>query len=90
MTIFAAVRNEFREFQSFSGAVILWLVCSAVCDVLIAVVLTYSLVCGYLCSVVGFPLISEPSRRNARRVSPQSTGRSTELSGVGVQRFILS
>ncbi|KAJ7354404.1 hypothetical protein DFH08DRAFT_44245 [Mycena albidolilacea] len=43
VTIFAAVRNEFREFQSFSGAVILWLVCSAVCDVLIAVVLTYSL-----------------------------------------------
>jgi len=43
VTIFVSIRNEFREFQSFSGAVIVWLVSSAVCDVLITVVLTYSL-----------------------------------------------
>jgi len=43
VTVFVSIRNEFREFQSFSGAVIVWLICSAVCDVLIAVVLTYSL-----------------------------------------------
>ncbi|KAJ6497963.1 hypothetical protein C8R47DRAFT_314697 [Mycena vitilis] len=43
VTIFVSVRNEFQEFQSFSGAVIVWLICSAVCDILIAVVLTYSL-----------------------------------------------
>ncbi|KAF8134684.1 hypothetical protein K438DRAFT_797722 [Mycena galopus ATCC 62051] len=43
VTIFASIRNEFREFQSFSGAVVVWLVSSAVCDVLITVILTYSL-----------------------------------------------
>ncbi|KAF7346934.1 hypothetical protein MVEN_01445800 [Mycena venus] len=43
VTVFTAIRNEFREFQSFAGAVIVWLICSAVCDVLITVVLTYSL-----------------------------------------------
>ncbi|KAJ7850353.1 hypothetical protein B0H13DRAFT_2360740 [Mycena leptocephala] len=43
VTGFASIRNEFREFQSFSGAVIVWLICSAVCDVLIAVRLTYFL-----------------------------------------------
>ncbi|KAF7357993.1 hypothetical protein MVEN_00846300 [Mycena venus] len=43
VTVFVSIRNEFREFQSFSGAVIVWLICSAVCDVLIAGVLTYSL-----------------------------------------------
>ncbi|KAJ7121970.1 hypothetical protein C8R43DRAFT_49358 [Mycena crocata] len=43
VTVFASIRNQFQEFQSFSGAVILWLVSSAVCDVLIAIVLTYSL-----------------------------------------------
>ncbi|KAF7328343.1 hypothetical protein MVEN_02549800 [Mycena venus] len=43
VTVFASIRNEFREFQSFSGAVMMWLICSAVCDVLIAVVLAYSL-----------------------------------------------
>ncbi|KAJ7227871.1 hypothetical protein B0H12DRAFT_1148318 [Mycena haematopus] len=41
--IFAGIRNEFREFTSFSGAIIVWLVCSALCDMLITVVLTYSL-----------------------------------------------
>lgn len=45
VTVFVSVRNEFREFQSFSGAVIIWLVSSALCDVMIAAVLTYSLVC---------------------------------------------
>lgn len=45
MTVFVTIRNQFREFQSFSGAAILWLVCSAVCDVLIAIALIYSLVC---------------------------------------------
>ncbi|KAJ6594669.1 hypothetical protein B0H19DRAFT_1096390 [Mycena capillaripes] len=43
VTIFTSIRNEFREFQSFSSAVIVWLICSAVCDVLIAIALTYSL-----------------------------------------------
>ncbi|KAJ7910894.1 hypothetical protein B0H13DRAFT_2328801 [Mycena leptocephala] len=43
VTVFVTIRNEFREFQSFSGAVILWLISSAVCDVLIAIILTYSL-----------------------------------------------
>jgi hypothetical protein len=44
VTVFVTIRNEFREFQSFSGAVILWLISSAVCDVLIAIILIYSLV----------------------------------------------
>ncbi|KAJ6571332.1 hypothetical protein B0H19DRAFT_1255320 [Mycena capillaripes] len=43
VTGFASIRNEFREFQSFSGAVMVWFICSAVCDVLITAVLTYSL-----------------------------------------------
>ncbi|KAJ7671177.1 hypothetical protein B0H17DRAFT_1085116 [Mycena rosella] len=43
VTIFVAIRNEFREFPTFSSSVILWLVCSAVCDVMIAVILAYSL-----------------------------------------------
>ncbi|KAJ7466880.1 hypothetical protein FB451DRAFT_400447 [Mycena latifolia] len=43
VTVFVSIRNEFREFQSFSNVVIIWLVSSAVCDVLIAIVLTYSL-----------------------------------------------
>ncbi|KAJ6573594.1 hypothetical protein DFH09DRAFT_1152149 [Mycena vulgaris] len=43
VTVFVSIRNEFQEFQSFSMAVIVWLICSATCDVLIAVVLTYSL-----------------------------------------------
>ncbi|KAF8187568.1 hypothetical protein K438DRAFT_1972715 [Mycena galopus ATCC 62051] len=43
VTIFVAIRNEFHEFQSFAPAVIVWLVSSAVCDVLITAVLTYSL-----------------------------------------------
>ncbi|KAJ7857155.1 hypothetical protein B0H13DRAFT_2357063 [Mycena leptocephala] len=43
VTVFVTIRNEFREFQSFSGAVILWLISSAVCDVLIAIILIYSL-----------------------------------------------
>ncbi|KAJ7140903.1 hypothetical protein C8R44DRAFT_238412 [Mycena epipterygia] len=43
VTVFVSIRNEFREFQSFSGAVIIWLVSSALCDVMIAAVLTYSL-----------------------------------------------
>ncbi|KAK6996930.1 hypothetical protein R3P38DRAFT_1948419 [Favolaschia claudopus] len=43
VSIFAAIRNEFREFQSFAPTVILWLVTSAVCDFLITIILTYSL-----------------------------------------------
>ncbi|KAJ7502594.1 hypothetical protein B0H11DRAFT_1989263 [Mycena galericulata] len=43
VTIFVSIRNQFSEFQSFSTAVIIWLICSAVCDVLIAIALTYSL-----------------------------------------------
>ncbi|KAF7376838.1 hypothetical protein MSAN_00101300 [Mycena sanguinolenta] len=43
VTIFVSIRTEFREFTSFSGAIIVWLVSSAACDVLITAVLTYSL-----------------------------------------------
>ncbi|KAJ6456505.1 hypothetical protein C8R45DRAFT_1034710 [Mycena sanguinolenta] len=43
VTVFVSLRNEFREFTSFSGAIIVWLVSSALCDVLITAVLTYSL-----------------------------------------------
>ncbi|KAJ7057671.1 hypothetical protein C8F01DRAFT_1371784 [Mycena amicta] len=41
--VFAGLRNEFRQFQSFDGIVSLWLISSAVCDVLITIILTYSL-----------------------------------------------
>ncbi|KAJ7031068.1 hypothetical protein C8F04DRAFT_1112169 [Mycena alexandri] len=43
VTIFVTIRNEFQEFQSFSWAVIIWLISSAVVDVLIAAKLTHSL-----------------------------------------------
>ncbi|KAK7001415.1 hypothetical protein R3P38DRAFT_2558938 [Favolaschia claudopus] len=43
VTIFVSIRNEFHQFQSFSSVIIVWLVASAVCDVLITIVLTYSL-----------------------------------------------
>ncbi|KAF7376857.1 hypothetical protein MSAN_00103200 [Mycena sanguinolenta] len=43
VTAFASIRTEFQEFPSFSGAVIVWLVSSAACDVLITAVLAYSL-----------------------------------------------
>ncbi|KAF7297038.1 hypothetical protein MIND_00936300 [Mycena indigotica] len=43
VSIFTVMRNQYREFASFTSVIILWLVCSAFCDVLIAVVLTYSL-----------------------------------------------
>nr|GAT50022.1 predicted protein [Mycena chlorophos] len=41
--VFSGVRNEFAEFQSFRGVVSLWLISSAMCDVLIALILTFSL-----------------------------------------------
>ncbi|KAF7325183.1 hypothetical protein MKEN_00562400 [Mycena kentingensis (nom. inval.)] len=43
VTVFAATRNQYRQFQSFSGVVAMWLASSAVCDILIAGILTYSL-----------------------------------------------
>lgn len=43
VTAFVTIRNEYQEFQSFSPAVIVWLISSAACDLLIAIVLTYSL-----------------------------------------------
>ncbi|KAJ6561257.1 hypothetical protein B0H10DRAFT_1154899 [Mycena sp. CBHHK59/15] len=43
VTVFVSIRTEFAQFQSFRGAVVLWLVCSAVCDVFITGMLTYSL-----------------------------------------------
>ncbi|KAJ7126649.1 hypothetical protein C8R46DRAFT_1104322 [Mycena filopes] len=43
VTVFVSIRNEFQQFQSFSWAVIIWLVSSAVVDVLIAAKLTHSL-----------------------------------------------
>ncbi|KAF8207949.1 hypothetical protein K438DRAFT_2013323 [Mycena galopus ATCC 62051] len=80
VTIFASIRNEFREFQSFSGAVIVWLVSSAVCDVLITVVLTYSLVRVYFFprASANFGAASRPPARQAM----QSTTRSIELYDV--------
>ncbi|KAJ7034043.1 hypothetical protein C8F04DRAFT_1395710 [Mycena alexandri] len=43
VTIFVSIRNEFEKFQSFSWAVIIWLISSAIVDVLIAAKLTHSL-----------------------------------------------
>ncbi|KAJ7213178.1 hypothetical protein GGX14DRAFT_696992 [Mycena pura] len=43
VTVFVSIRNEFQKFSSFEDVVILWLASSALCDVLIAAVLTYSL-----------------------------------------------
>ncbi|KAJ7765095.1 hypothetical protein DFH07DRAFT_1059026 [Mycena maculata] len=43
VTAFVTIRNQFQEFQSFSAEIIFWLTSSALCDVLIAVILTYSL-----------------------------------------------
>ncbi|KAJ7211096.1 hypothetical protein C8J57DRAFT_1400037 [Mycena rebaudengoi] len=43
VSVSVSMKNEFRKFQSFQGVVIIWLSCSAACDVLITIVLTYSL-----------------------------------------------
>ncbi|KAJ7731677.1 hypothetical protein DFH07DRAFT_945119, partial [Mycena maculata] len=43
VTAFVTIRNQFQEFQSFSAEIIFWLTSSALCDVMIAVILTYSL-----------------------------------------------
>ncbi|KAJ7270385.1 hypothetical protein C8J57DRAFT_307099 [Mycena rebaudengoi] len=43
VTIFVTIRPEYHQFQSFSTQVITWLASSAACDILITVILTYSL-----------------------------------------------
>lgn len=47
MTVSAAVsmHPEFSNFKHFTSEVIVWLVLSAVCDVVIAVGMTHALVC---------------------------------------------
>ncbi|KAJ7624568.1 hypothetical protein FB45DRAFT_1060836 [Roridomyces roridus] len=43
VTSFTVIRPDFQQFQSFSDVVAVWLFSSAICDILIAVILTYSL-----------------------------------------------
>ncbi|KAJ7762596.1 hypothetical protein B0H16DRAFT_1884043 [Mycena metata] len=43
VTYFVTIRNEFVKFQSFSWAVVIWLISAAIVDVVIAAKLTHSL-----------------------------------------------